>query len=56
MLPPARNWSWDHLPVQQYAAMDVEKLRNGGAKVEAKEGQTKERERKRLFYFSDAAE
>ena len=53
-----RNWSWDHLPVPTYTALDVDRVRrasgllkeDGAGKVELA------KERKRLFYFSDGAE
>lgn len=28
MAPPSRNWSWDHLPVPTYSAMDLDKFRS----------------------------
>lgn len=65
-LPPSmlasksRNWSWDHLPVPTYTALDVDQVRRESANGEKGEGAAATngaplpgKERKRLFYFSD---
>ncbi|KAI5479914.1 hypothetical protein MNV49_002472 [Pseudohyphozyma bogoriensis] len=67
MAPPSRNWSWDHLPVPQYQALDVDKVRRETSERNLKAlGQDElaeqvrlapgppPKERKRLFYFSEA--
>lgn len=58
----SRNWSWDHLPVTTYAALDVDQVRRARAASRGKEGageapaQQPPKDRKRLFYFSDSGE
>ncbi|KAM0751805.1 hypothetical protein T439DRAFT_355695 [Meredithblackwellia eburnea MCA 4105] len=54
----SRNWSWDHLPVPTYTALDVDKVRRdrgvGVTDVNSGAGMPgAAKERKRLFYFSD---
>lgn len=52
-----KNWSWDNLAVPTYEALDVERFRREKSGVDLHAlGQTEVKERKKLFYFSDAGE
>lgn len=52
-----RNWSWDHLPVPTYTALDVDRVRRASGLLKEEGGKVEQaKERKRLFYFSDGAE
>ena len=57
MTSKSRNWSWDNLRVPTYTALDVEQVRRDKKEKEgSREGEARVKERKRLFYFSEAGE